>query len=305
MERDVRRASVVGVVALLGWGIVLAAAAVVRRVDREVEAGSASRRQRLARFVALLVSQTTLQQALAFPLPFFARTLLAQWQHGGAAWLHVPFVVAYVGAVVVVVWDPAWAATLRRPLLSLLVQAFAALVALLVALPILGLSSTATTSVAGVVVGVGAVVGAARSGVRERRRRSAAGAFALLAAVCVVLGVRLLPPAPLSLGSGTFAVDVVDREPVGAAATFVAPATLACHSAVRAPLGLKDRLVHVWRRDGVEVAHIPLTVAGGARPEGFRTWSRLQRPSPGRWTCSVETALGQVVGVVHGVVRGG
>jgi hypothetical protein len=303
MERDARRATVVGVAALAGWIVVVAAGAVVRVVDARVEGGHASRRHRAARFLAVLVSQTTLQQALAFPLPFFARTLLAQADGGAVVWTHAPFVLAYLAAIVVVGWDPAWEATLRRPALSMAVQAFAALVALLVAMPMLGLSGPASAAAAAAIVAIAAVVGAAILGLRGRRRRGPAGGLALIAAVLVVLGVRFVPPAPLAIGSATLAVDVVDREPVGAATAFTAPPTLACHTGIRAPLGLRDELSHVWRRDGVEVARVPLAIAGGPRTGGFRTWSRVRSPAPGRWECRVETALGQVVGAVRGVVR--
>jgi hypothetical protein len=305
MDRDARRASLVGAAALVGWLVVVVAAAVVRRVDARVEAGAASRRHRAARFLALLVAQTTLQQALAFPLPFFARTLVAQLDHGGVPWLHLPFVVVYVAAVVVVAWDPAWAVVLRRPGLSLVVQGFAALVALGVALPMLGLGTATATAIAGGVVGLGVIVAAVVRGTRDRHERGAAAVLAVGTAVLVVLGAPLVPPAPLALGPATFAVDVVDREPVGAATAFVAPAQLVCHTAVRAPLGLRDQLVHVWRHDDVVVARVPLDVAGGVRAEGFRTWSRRRNPAPGHWTCTVQTPRGQVVGVVDGDVRPG
>ena len=47
---------------------------------------------------------------------------------------------------------------------------------------------------------------------------------------------------------------------------------------------------------------VPLDVSGGKNTHGFRTWSRLINPSPGHIFCTVETTLGQVVGVVDGVV---
>jgi hypothetical protein len=127
-----------------------------------------------------------------------------------------------------------------------------------------------------------------------------AGVVALLAG----RGARFIPPAPLALGAATLAEDVVQRAPVGAAHTFHAPDALWCHTAIRAPLGLRDRLFHVWLRDGAEVARIPLEVVGGVRADGFRTWSRLRRPLEGTYRCRVETAVGQVVGEVHGAVLG-
>jgi hypothetical protein len=219
----------------------------------------------------------------------------------------VPFLTAYAAALVVVAWDPAWAAALRRPALVMTLQAFAAFVALVVALPMLGVAIATSAAIAGAVVAVAVVAAAVLAGAvkagdgapaqRRGARTLLLGAVAAVIAAVAVAGTRFVPPAPLSLGSATFAVDVVQREPVGPASTFVAPAVLWCHSAIRAPLGLRDQLVHVWRRDGREVARVPLDVAGGPRAGGFRTWSRLRAPPPGRWQCRVETALGQVVGV--------
>jgi hypothetical protein len=311
MERDTTRASLVGAGALLGWLVVLGAAVVVRRMDARESDGQFTKRHRAARFVAVLVSQTALQQALLFPLPFFLRaTVLTSssssswmsWFHPPAA-VHVPFLVAYACALVVVVWDPAWAFFLRRPALGMTVQAVSAYVAAMVALPMLGLSLAQTATIAGVVVGVALGAQALWGAERSWSRRAVLIVLAVVLAFCAGRAVRFVPPAPLSLSQATFAVDVVQREPVGAAAHFRAPDGLWCHTAVRAPLGLSDRLVHVWRREGVEVARIPLEVTGGTRAEGFRTWSRLRAVAAGRWECRVETSMGQVIGVVFAQVH--
>jgi hypothetical protein len=290
MERDSQRASLVGGVALVLWAVVVVASVVVKRVD--ALADDAGRRARAARFAALLVSQTLCQQALAFPLPFFAR----------AAWPltpdRAPFVVVYSAALVIAWWDPAWAWSVRRSVISLAVQAFAAYAALVVALPIGGFDLVTSTAIAGAIVIVTAVAGA----LLARRRVLFAAGLGLALAGALALGARFLPPAPLSLARATFAVDVVQRAPVGAATRFTAPDELVCHTAVRAPLGLRDALFHVWRHDGVVVQRVALDIAGGAREDGFRTWSKRTRPAPGRWECRVETRLAQQVGVVHAVV---
>jgi hypothetical protein len=301
MERDATRASIVGVAALVAWAVVFFAAVVVRRIDQNDRDGVVTRRHRLARFVALFVSQAVLQQALAFPLPFFVRAVTSPSSSGLPALVHVPFLVAYAAAITLVGWDPAWAAAVRRPAVVMAVQAFAAFVALVVALPMLGLSITTSTQVAGVVTGVGVIAGAFLAGIVARQQRRGWGPLLVVVVIVVVVavqGARFVPPAPLSLGSATFALDVIDREPIGAASSFIDPPVLWCHSAVRAPLGLRDQLVHVWRVDGREVARVPLSITGGARPGGFRTWSRLRSPPAGAWECRVETATGQVAGVV-------
>jgi len=50
------------------------------------------------------------------------------------------------------------------------------------------------------------------------------------------------------------------------------------------------------------VQEVNLEVSGGAGT-GFRTWSRVTMPAPGRWRCRVETARGQVVGDVMATVE--
>jgi hypothetical protein len=305
MERDATRASLVGVVALVGWFVVVLAAWIVRRVDHRESDGGLRHRHRAARFLALLVSQTTLQQALAFPLPFFVRATMGPSDRLPTL-VHVPFLLAYLGALVVVGWDPAWAAAMRRPALVMAVQAFAAFAALVVALPMLGIDNATSTLVAGVVVGVAVVAGALLTDARTMPRARAGGVVvvAIVVGLLAAQGARFVPPAPLALGAADFSRDVIDREPVGVARTFASPAVLWCHTAIRAPLGLRDRLAHVWRRDGQVVSRIPLDVVGGVRPGGFRTWSKLRRPQPGHWECRVETAIGQVVGTVDAVVTG-
>jgi hypothetical protein len=76
------------------------------------------------------------------------------------------------------------------------------------------------------------------------------------------------------------------------------PGRLLCATAIGAPLGVRDELLHVWRHDGVVVDRIPLTVTGG-REDGFRTWSskrNLGEAPDGSWSCAVETAAGQFLG---------
>lgn len=292
MNRRPERAPLIVAFALLGWALVVVTTVVLRRT-----ADADHRRAKVQRFVSLLASQTIVGQALAFPLPFFA--VAASWPPSP---LHLPFVVAYAVAVVVVVWDPFFERVAARPAALLTLQAFAALVSMLTVLPMLGLSNTWTFIAAGVVVAVGLPVGAAAFGDRSGRSLRQAGLGAVVIAGLVVLGAPLIPPAPLRLTAGVMATHVIDREPRGAAKRF--PTTtpvLLCHTTVAAPLGLKDALTHVWTRDGVVVQQVDLVVSGGAG-KGFRTWSRLTRPRPGRYSCRVETRRGQVVGVVGATV---
>jgi hypothetical protein len=60
---------------------------------------------------------------------------------------------------------------------------------------------------------------------------------------------------------------------------------------------VRDRLFHVWTRDGKPRVRVELSFRGG-REAGFRTFSRITpgRHGAGRYTCRVETESGQVLG---------
>lgn len=279
--------------ALLGWGLVVVTAVVVRHVDaQEVQ----SRWVKVGRFVSVLASQNILGQALAFPLPFF---LFAAWPPIA---IQTPFMAAYALAVVVVGWDPYYERLAKRPIMLLALQAFAALVATLTVLPMLGVSNTWTFVVAGVVVGVGIPVGTWIAVGANRRRMAVAGVAAVVMIGVVVVGAPLIPPAPLRLEARAMGTHVDKRLPKGVSDRFSSPAAIICHTAIAAPLGLKDVLRHVWTRDGQHVQDVVLEVSGGAST-GFRTWSRVTKPKPGHYRCRVETLRGQVVGDVFAVVE--
>ena len=291
MSRSPERAPLIIGAAVLGWFAITVAVVVVRRFS----AVASSRRSKAVRWVALAVSQTIVMQALVFPIPFFARAL---WPLSPQ---YLPFGVAYVVALAVGWWDPWYEKLARRPGALVALQAFAAFVGCLTVLPIVGLSNEATFTAAGIVVGIAAPLGLWLTGGRGRWVLGAVAAALLV--LLVVAGAPLVPPVPLSQHSAALCTGIVDREPQGAATVFESPSQLFCHTAISAPLGLKDKLVHVWLKDGTPLQTVPLEVAGAQRAHGFRTWSRLAHPTPGRMTCRTETALGQVVGVVSAVVR--
>ena len=75
------------------------------------------------------------------------------------------------------------------------------------------------------------------------------------------------------------------------------PPKLFCATAIASPLGVRDRLFHVWQKDGLLRARIELEVRGG-RSDGYRTASRIPTgpKEAGRFKCSVVTTSGQVLG---------
>ena len=291
-SRAPERAPLIVAIALLGWIATIVTTVLLRRFDVDD-----SRRGRAVRFVAVWLSQYAVQTSLAFPIPFFARAVwpLLPW--------HVPFVVAYTLAVVVAFWDPFYERVARRPLGLVALQAFAAFVALLTVLPIVGLDNTRTFIVAGVAVAVGAPLWFWLTGQRQTKRGSFSAASCVALVCAVVVGAPLVPPAPLSLAESHLCKTVQNREPQEIRSRFDVDEAVVCHTVIAAPLGLNDKLVHVWRVDGRELQRVDLDV-NGVKGRGFRTWSRLSRAPAGHLTCRVETARGQIVGAISAdVVR--
>lgn len=74
---------------------------------------------------------------------------------------------------------------------------------------------------------------------------------------------------------------------------------LFAYTAINAPLGLAERVHHVWLRDGREVDRIALEITGG-REAGYRAWSHKENfpaDAAGRWQIRVLTDGGQMIGV--------
>jgi len=136
---------------------------------------------------------------------------------------------------------------------------------------------------------------------------AACGAAALLAGLLVWMARGWVPPAPLVLVRGTFAREVQGLEPVGPVARVPASEVqrwggVACFTAVAAPAGLREPILHVWRKDGRVVARLSLPPVRGGRPGGYRTFSRLTdlgADPVGAWRVDVLTVQGQLIGRVH------
>jgi hypothetical protein len=284
MDRSPRRAWLVALAAGGGW-LLLGACALVERVDGA----------RLGRFGALLVkalrgstffaAQSLMQLCFFFALPFFVQAT--------AVPAHWPFVALLIAASLLTLWDPLHAASVRHPLAGAALQAFATFVALDCVLPILGFSNRSGLLLAAAGTAIGLPLAAALgSEARQQRRRRALRGLGVGVALMVVLalgGARLVPPAPLRLTQAAIDASTAAQE-------------LRCETAIAAPRGLRETLRHVWSHDGARRAEVELEVTGG-RLRGFRTWSTKRAPEPGRWTCAVETELGQTLGAVEFIER--
>ncbi|HQY95304.1 DUF2914 domain-containing protein, partial [Caldilinea sp.] len=80
---------------------------------------------------------------------------------------------------------------------------------------------------------------------------------------------------------------------------------LYAYTAIKAPLGLEERIEHVWIHEGREVDRIALDIRGG-REEGYRAWTHKKNfpPAPGgRWQVRVLTGDEQMIGTLRFRVR--
>lgn len=301
MNRTPERAWIVVIASVCVWLFLFVLFSVSR--VREDQAAPGSTRARAGRFALLLFSQVLTQQALLFPLPFYVRAAQAHPRHA-------VFFLAYTVAVVIALWDPLYERISRRPAAALAHSAFAAFVGLAMVLPILGFSNTTALVLAGMCASLALPLVTLASDAALSARRAVSVGARMAALVLLARGLAfLVPPAPLELLAIDIGTGVQDRVLVGGRPghgdVIEGPSELFCHTTIKAPLGLKDALVHVWRRDGRNLITVPLDVRGG-RNAGFRTWSRhseTPRVRAGRVLCQVETASGQVLGSTDVIVR--
>ncbi|HEU4437965.1 MAG TPA: DUF5924 family protein [Methylomirabilota bacterium] len=260
------------------------------------------RGQRLVLTAADYTIQTLYHNLLLFVLPaYYAAATL---DSPNAIF---PAVVA-AGALVTAV-DPLYRRLVQpRRWLSHALLGFSFFAALNVALPLVGLQPILALEGAAVISAL-ALAPAFRRDVRFGwlRAHAMAVAAALVALFLIWFARGLVPPAPLFLARSVVARDVVDLEPVDPAEDRVLPAStvaewgqLAAYTAVYAPAGVRQVIRHVWWRDRVMLAQVPLpTPVQGGRRQGFRTYSRytdLKPPVAGRYRVDVLTASGQLIG---------
>ncbi|MCC6129596.1 MAG: DUF2914 domain-containing protein [Acidobacteria bacterium] len=141
------------------------------------------------------------------------------------------------------------------------------------------------------------------AGFSGARRYSMSAAGALLVFAVALLGRRFVPPAPLTLASGTFGTALAKGrlEIAEAVGSFAAgsPSRLYFLSAVRAPMGLSEKINHVWYAGGRKVYESRLGSIVGGRAEGYRYWSTVQVPKraePVEVEVQVLTQGGQLIG---------
>jgi hypothetical protein len=294
MDRGPRHATLVAIAAVVVWLTLIALHWLARR-DQD-SAGPRKRRLiRLARGSSLMATQSLVQLALFFALPFYVQAAaLRSW--------HLLFLLVLGGLSLASLWDPLTEWALTHRLFTPLLPAMASFAALDVVLPGLGLSTRQSLWLAAgtAVLGVAALTAAASHREQRWRRSLRALLVALLLPAALAVGfTRIVPAAPLRLVRIELGTQVVDHwvtDPVEQLSAV--PERLFCATAIGSPVGVKDKLFHVWSKNGASFGRIELAFSGG-RAAGYRTYSRVapwgSEPA-GDYRCSVETAAGQVLG---------
>lgn len=295
MDRSPKSAWLIIAMAVLGWGAIIGFTALAR-LEPDNYTGRKRQAVKAARFLALVGSQSLMQNGLVFALPFYVQA---------SAWSppQIAFLVVITAAAAVTLWDPFYEAVVRGRLAAFALQGFSSFCALNAVLPPLGMSNGLSLVTAGLGAAAGVPLQAwILSPVEKRKNVTLALGFVFGLGIPLFVafaGAPAIPPAPLKLEAAGIGRDVVERELVEPLkAVEGVPEVIYCWTAIVAPRGLKDELFHVWRKDGVVVDRVKLTVSGG-RESGFRTWSkktRFTKAPYGTWSCSVETAAGQLLG---------
>jgi hypothetical protein len=268
--------------------VALSVASVAHRSAPETPRGD--RVRNLLRFSAMAGSQSLLQGALLFSLPFYV-------QAAAFTWPQCLFFAVFALCTVLALWEPWAARALLHPLAGPALQAFASFAAWNVALPMLGVSHRVAWWGSGVALSLAAPLWMHLHGFSHAKKREILAVSAALPLLLAVFGTAMLPAAPLKVSELGIGTGVVSRKLVGKSKRMTeVPAELYCLSAVFEPRALDEDVQHVWTQNGAELARIVLHVKGGRR-RGFRTWSHvpLHPQAHGTFRCDVTTLRGQVL----------
>jgi hypothetical protein len=159
--------------------------------------------------------------------------------------------------------------------------------------------------------------------IRHQRRAILFAVAAVFAAMNGLYFLNLIPPIPLSLReagvfhgvtrAGANYVVLAEDEAwwqrvwPGQTVKTIPGERIFVFSSIFAPADLNVRIFHDWQYfDGADwVARSrPSFFMVGGRDRGYRGYSYLTAPAPGRWRVEVETERGQVIGRVNFEVQG-
>lgn len=262
---------------------------------------------RLPQPVVRYITQLIHQESFFFVLPFFFFATV--WNSGQAV-----FMAALCLAALISVVDPVyykWLAPRRWVFLGY--HMLALFTVLLTALPIILQVPTSETYRYALAAAVVLSLPSFMAILRRRVRWRGLALVGLLLALGIGgwYGRLWVPPATLRLTEVALSLELdrAGRSP-GQSVSELTEAQLRgggvyAYTAINAPLGLEEKVFHVWRYDGRVVDRIALEIRGG-REAGYRAWSVKQNfpeDATGRWQVQVVTDAGQMVGSMRFRVR--
>jgi len=280
---------------LLAWVMLLSESLISRVLTRR---GYPALPQGVTTFIAQMIHQET----LFFTLPFLLATTV--WRSGQAL-----FTLLILAMALLSILDPLYYRLAAR--LRWLYFAFHAQCVFLVTLVTLPTLLHLTTGQS-LLLAIGAMVLFSVPSLMHLLRPMTPSRWVAVMALLLLLaggawtGRVWVPPASLWISGSALSpgFDSEARRPLGS--TPLTPAALAdqglyAFTAIHAPRGLREEIVHVWRHDGEEIDRIPLEIQGG-REAGYRAWSHKQNfpgEPEGRWRIDVMTDSGQRIGVMR------
>jgi len=176
-----------------------------------------------------------------------------------------------------------------------------------VMLPVLlGVSNTWTTRIGALLAALGLVTLLDPFPQAKRWRYGCAMIAAVVVAFVVELGRSFVPPAPLRLVSAEFGAGYEPAEMrLAPPINEISPGRarqLHALTAIKAPLGLRERVQHRWYKNGLLVWASPLIEVIGGREQGFRlrtTYLFDNVEAAAQLRLDVETEGGQLIGRAH------
>lgn len=252
--------------------------------------------------VLSFITQLVHQESLFFVIPFFLIT--TSWDTGQPVFTSL----LVLGAIVSII-DPIYYRWLApRRWLYFIFHSMTLFAVLLTALPIIfRLPTPQTYLYAWSIATLLSLPGIIRSMRVSWWKRSVLAAF--LVALIGGAGWLVRPYIPsavlrLTHFAVTDGIDLESRTPQNRLHVLTPEHLrngLYAYTAIRAPRGLNERIVHVWRLNGREVDRIPLNISGG-REAGYRAWSHKLNFPPyptGQWQVQVVTEADQVIGILR------
>jgi hypothetical protein len=253
------------------------------------------------RLVVNYFNKNLYQQALFFVLPIY----YASSTFGSRNFL---FVLALAVSALLSTLDVVYDRHLSvSRILTALFFAFNLFALVNVMLPVLlSVSNTWTTRIGALLAALGLVTLLDPFPQSKRWRYACALIAVVVFASLIELGRPFVPPAPLRLVSAEFGADFERAEmrllpPINEIAAGRAR-QLHALTAIKAPLGLRERVRHRWYKNGLLVWASPLIEVIGGREQGFRlrtTYIFENIEAAAQLRLDVETEGGQLIGRAH------